>query len=380
MARIVVGSYMVRYPLGGMLSWSLQWLVGLQRLGHEVYMAEKGHYANSCFDPTMDAMIDDCFYGAKTVNHLLERFNLHTKWCFVDFEGQYYGLSKKEIEGVLRSADLFLDIGSHGAWLEEAAGSGMRVLVDGEPAHNQMKMEKSLAMGRELPCYDFYYTNGAHIGTERSTAPTAGRAWRPVYNPVVTDLFSVQTLPPDASFTTVMNWQAHAPIEFQGKSYGMKDMEFEKFISLPRLVDVPLEISASGSVPHARLKQAGWRLRYGPETTTSQESYLAYIAYSAGEFSVCKNVYVETNSGWFSDRSAAYLASGRPVVLQETGFSECLPCGEGLFAVRTVEEAASALEKIQSNYELHSHRAREIAVEHLDAQKIIGRLISELGL
>jgi hypothetical protein len=372
---------MVRYPQGGNLSWTVQWLVGFQRLGHEVYLVEKGHYPDACWDPSRGVLGDDCSYGVATVHALLARFGLEDQWCFADRGGRYHGLPRGRVEAVLRSADLFVDIGSHGAWLEEAASAGLRVLVDGEPGYSQMKMEKRRAAGEDLAAYDFYYSNGANVGTARSTAPTAGRAWRPLYNPVVVDLFACPPAPAGASFTTVMNWQAHDPIEFHGATYGQKDVEFAKFLGLPARVAVPLEVAVAGKdVPARHLRECGWRLRDGHAVTESFDSFVDYLRASRGEFSVCKNVFVATNSAWFSDRSAAYLAAGRPVVLQETGFSAHLPCGRGLFAVRTADEAAAALEEIDGDYPRHSAWARELAREHLDARKVLGRFLHELGI
>ena len=165
-----------------------------------------------------------------------------------------------------------------------------------------------------------------------------------------TDTYLPATAPPaEAPFTTVMNWQSHAPLEFEGEVYGQKDVEFEKFMDLPTRTGATLEISVAGArAPRERLARSGWRVRDAHEVTASYDSYVQYIHASRCEFSVCKNVFVATNSGWTSDRSAAYLSSGRPVVVQDTGFSAHIPCGEGLFAIRTVEEAASAIEAINS--------------------------------
>jgi hypothetical protein len=372
---------MVRYPLGGNLSWTVQWLVGFRQLGHEVYLVEKAGWPDACFDPSRGVMGDDCSYGARAVRELLARFGLGESWCFVDARGRYHGLPRERVEALFRSADLFVDIGSHGTWLGEAAAARLRVLVDGEPGFTQMKWEGRLAAGGALPEYDAYDTNGANVGTERSTAPTAGRNWRPLYNPVVVGLFDGRPPPPaDAPFTTVMNWQAHRPIEFRGRTYGQKDVEFEKFLQLPRLTAAALEAAVAGGAPAERLRARGWRLRRAHEVTASYDAYAEYIAASRGEFSVAKNVFVATRSGWFSDRSAAYLASGRPVVLQDTGFSDHLPCGRGLFAVNTVEEAAAAIDAVAGDYERHARWAREVAREHLDASAVLGRLLSELGV
>ena len=178
-----------------------------------------------------------------------------------------------------------------------------------------------------------------------------------------------------------MNWQSHQPIEFNGTMYGQKDVEFVKFIDLPSRIGTPLEVAVSGKrVPTGQLQSAGWQVRDAHEVTLSFDTFCDYVRSSKGEFGVCKHVFVATNSGWFSDRSAAYLASGRPVVLQDTGFSDHLPCGRGLFAVRTVDEAAAAIEDINAHYEQHVQWAREIAVEYLDAAKVLRRFLGELGI
>jgi hypothetical protein len=168
---------------------------------------------------------------------------------------------------------------------------------------------------------------------------------------------------------------------YQGRTYGNKDLEFERFEKLPQLTNVPLEVAVSGrDVPWERLARAGWRARNANEISTSFESYAAYVRRSRGEFTVAKHCFVETNCGWFGDRAAVFLASGRPVVMQDTGWAEHLPCGEGLFAVRTVEEAAAALDEVERDYARHSRRAREIAEEFLDSEKVFRGLLSELGV
>jgi hypothetical protein len=178
-----------------------------------------------------------------------------------------------------------------------------------------------------------------------------------------------------------MNWQSYGPVTYNGQVYGHKDVEFEKFIDLPQQTAVPLEAAVSGNqTPRERLRRAGWRLRDAHAVTASFDSFRDYLAASRGEFGVCKNGFVATHSGWFSDRSAAYLANGRPVVLQETGFSAHLPCGRGLFAVQTADEAAAALEAIRGDYDRHARWARDVATEHLEASRVLGLFLSELGV
>jgi hypothetical protein len=385
MATIVVSSYMVRYPVGGSLSWALQWLVGLARLGHEVHLVERSGYPDSCFDPARGVMSDDCAYGVAAVRDLLERYGLGDRWCYVDAAGRHHGRTREALTPVLKRADLLLEMGTHGVeasdtWLD-AVPAGRRVLIGTEPGWSQMRMAARLEAGGALPEYDAYYTTGLNVGTEHCAVPTAGRRWRPVLDPVVVDLFQAEAIPPGAPFTTVMNWRSHAPLEYRGVTYGQKDVEFARFADLPRRTAVPLELAVAGpAVPAAALRAAGWRVRPAAEVTRSVDTYHAYIRASLGEFAVAKQVAVATNVGWFSERSAAYLASARPVVMQETGFSRHLPCGRGLFAVGTADEAAAALDAIARAPERHARWARELAREHLDASVILNRLLGELGL
>ncbi len=378
MARIVFGSYFVRYPQGGMMSHVLQYLVGLQRLGHEVYFVEKAD-PGTCFDPVANVMSDDCSRGIAAAALLLSRFGLGDRWCFVDVSGTYHGIDRVGIERIFSDADVFIDMGTHGAWLDESQSSGLRVLIDGEPGFNQIRMEA----GELDPDggYDAYVTNGRNVGTSSSPAPTAGREWLHSYHPVVIDMFEARPPTSDPMFTTVMNWASHGRIEYEGRMYYQKDVEFEKFLDLPRKVGRRMEVAVSGSdVPRDKLRGAGWSVRDGRRTTITFDSFVDYLRRSTGEFSVAKHVFVALQTGWFSDRSAAYLALGRPVVMQETGFSAHLPTGEGLFAVGSLDEAASAIDTICTRPRRHSEAARSIAVEYLDARKVLSSLLLELGV
>ena len=381
MARIVLGSYMVRYPLGGMMSWVLQYLVGFQKLGHDVYFVERADYPDACYDPVRNEMVDDPSRGIAVLEDLLSAFELEEKWCFVDVHGRHYGLDEDQATKAFDSADLFVDMGTHGAWLEHASRVPVTVLIDGEPGFTQMKMERNLAAGEPIPRYDRYFTAGRNIGTPDSSAPTADQNWGHVFHPVVTDLFPVHPPAPDGPVTTVMNWQSYEPLEFESRRFGHKDVEFERFFGLPARSALTLELAVAGAAtPVAELHGAGWRVRDAHEVTRSFDSFRAYISGSLAEFSVCKNGYVATNSGWFSDRSAAYLASGRPVVQQETGFSRHLPCGEGLFAVSDLDEAGAALDEIAADPQRHSKAAVEIAEEYLSAERVLARFLEGVGL
>jgi glycosyltransferase involved in cell wall biosynthesis len=381
MAKIVLGSYMVRYPLGGILSWALQYLVGLKELGHDVYFVEHYAYDDSCYDPVRKVMDNDCKYGVKVVSELLYRFGLEGKWCFVEQGNVYHGLSKEQVRDVFQTADLFIDSGAHGAWVEESAHVPVRVYIDTDPVYTHFKLANDLKQGIPLPEFDYYFTVGRNVGSQNNLAPTLDIAWKHLHNPVQASLFSMA--PPDKTgpYTTVMNWKSYPPVTYEGQTYGLKDVEFEKFIGLPHMVKAPMEVAVSGKqIPYDRLRENGWSVTDAQKETISFDSFRQYLFASRGEFSVSKHVYVATDSGWFSDKSAAFLACGRPVVLQETGFSRHLPVGLGLFAVNTPGEAAEAIEKIENNYPKHAQAAQEIAREYLSVSKVLKQFLSEIGL
>jgi hypothetical protein len=181
-----------------------------------------------------------------------------------------------------------------------------------------------------------------------------------------------------------MNWRAQVPVEYNGRIYGQKDVEFMQFIDLPSMVSMPMEIALAGGaaakdVPVDMIREHGWTVRNSRKATITFNAYRDYLSQSRGEFRVCKNIFVAMRVGWFSDVSAAYLASGRPVVAQETGFSDHLPTGRGLFAVNNPGEAAEALNEIESDYEKHAQGAREIACEFLESEKVMKRFMQRIG-
>ncbi len=380
MAKVIVGSYMFRYPLGGMLSWVLQYLLGLKKNGHDVYFVEKFGYDSSCYNPVANTMSNDCSYGLSVVGGLLSRFGLQGKWCFVEYGDIYHGLSRKAIEDVFASADVFIDMGTHGSWQAEAERSRMRVWVDGEPGFTQIKRHNLLQEGQAVPVYDRYFTNGMNVGRENNIIPLCGLDWKHLFHPVDTDLFPFCEELMGSAYSTVMNWVSHETVTLDGVAFGQKNIEFEKFISLPGMVNAAMEVAVTGNnVPRARLEESGWNIRDGRLVTETFDSFYEYIRSSRGEFSVCKNVFIATRSGWFSDKSAAYLASGRPVVLQDTGFSEHLPCGQGLFAVQSAEEAAWAIGEIESAYGKHARSAREIAMDYFECGKVMRKFLDDLS-
>jgi hypothetical protein len=230
--------------------------------------------------------------------------------------------------------------------------------------------------------HDTYFTVGANIGTPRSRLPTCGLEWHPLWPPVVLDWWPAPGPPARDRFTTVGAWRDYGYLEFEGRVLGPKVDEFERFLSLPDLAREPLELALAidpDDPDRARLVAHGWLLG-DPGLVSTPERYREYVCSSRGEFSCAKGGYAGTRGGWFSDRSACYLAAGRPVVLQSTGFEDVLPVGPGVFAVQTAEEAAGAMSEIRGDYARHSTAARELAREHFDGERLLGDALELAGL
>lgn len=376
-----MGSYAVRYPLGAMVSWVMQYLRGFVGLGHEVWFVERADYPDACFDPRRNVMTDDAATGVEVISRGLAQIGLADRWCFADYSGTFWGTERRSIEEVLRTADVFIDMGTHGAWLDEVRrGGALCVLLDGEPGYTQIKLEQRRRSGEDVDVYDRYFTNGWNVGTDRSSAPTAGLDWGHLPHPVDTSAVLPAEPSPTGPVVALMNWQGHDPVVWDGRSFGQKDVEFPRFLGLPRATSQPLELAVAGrGIPWEALLAHGWRLRNPHDATSSLAAFDDYVRTSLAEFAVCKNVFVALRTGWFSDRSAYFLAKGRAVVMQDTGFSEHLPVGEGLFAIDDVDGAARAIDSIRSDPVRHGRTAREIACDVLDAQVLLARLLGELG-
>jgi hypothetical protein len=256
-----------------------------------------------------------------------------------------------------------------------------RVLIEQDPGYTHLwaaEGDPAAIFGH----HDVYFTVGANVGTARSALPTCGLDWHALWPPVVMDWWSCDDPGARGCLTTIGAWRDYGYLEFEGRVLGPKVDEFERFLALPELAGEPLELALAidaDDPDRERLIARGWRLA-DPAIVSTPDRYRDYICSSLGEFSCAKGGYVATRSGWFSDRSACYLAAGRPVVLQATGFEDHLPTGAGLFAVRTPEEAVAALREIRADYAGHAAAARALAREHFDGERLLGDALALAGI
>jgi hypothetical protein len=360
---------------GGHAMRILQWLHGLERLGHRVLFLE--------------FLEDDPGEGkAAAITYFRE---VISKWwrlesaALLDPSGDSLcGLSYNGIREIALTAAAVITLMPTYRRNPPplVADIRPRILLEADPAYTHLwaieERDPSAIFGE----HDHYFTVGMNVGTPSCTVPTLGIRWRGLWNPVVLDWW-LPVLPVVRDrFTTIADWRGYGYLEFEGRILGPKAEEFRQFIGLPRqtgeTIELALDISAEDP-DCAYLREHGWTLE-SPEVVRNAEQFRDYVSGSLGEFSCAKGGYVGTHCGWFSDRSACYLAAGRPVVLQATGFEDYLPTGKGLFAITNVDEAAEAIRAIRRDYATHSAAARQLAQEYFDSDKVLRRLLDEVGL
>jgi len=294
----------------------------------------------------------------------------------------YAGPSREEVAAFAAGADAVVSLAAH--YRREPwpllAGIRPRILIEQDPGYTHLWA----AEGDPLEIFgehDVHFTVGANVGTPRSPIPTSGIDWRPLWPPVLLDWWAPGARVERDRFTTVGAWRDYGYLELDGELLGPKVEEFQKFIELPRRAGEEIELTLAidrHDPDRELLGKHGWRLEE-PELVATPDLYHDYVSGSLGEFSCAKGGYVGTRSGWFSDRSACYLAAGRPVVLQSTGFEDVLPTGVGAFAVSDVGEAVAAMAEIRADYGRHSRAARALAREFFDAEQLLGRMLVEAG-
>lgn len=352
------------YSAGRALNW-LHHVVGLQRLGHDVYYVEE---------------IDEQWRVARRGR--LQRKLFETSMAHYGLTGKAWQIAADEeppraLDAISREADLLLNVSGHvkQKWL--LSNVSRRVYLDQDPVYTQLwESEYRLDVG--LGAHDVFVTVGLNIGTQRSPIPDCGLKWHHTLPPVILNGRPPPSRSKTARFTTVASWNAYGDVRYRGKWYRSKYREFERLRELPKLVNEDLEVAftcASDEEDDVReLAQHGWHLR-DARSIASVPSYRRYISASRAELGVAKNAYVRARSGWFSDRAAHYLAAGRPVLAQSTGFERSLPTGRGLLTFKTLNDAAAGVEEITTNYKAHSQAAREFAEEHLDYRKVLPALL-----
>ena len=381
--RLVLLGMMTRIPVAGVVWQTLQYLVGFERLGYDTWYVEEHGMHPSMFSETPHE--DAAPRAAAFIQGVMERFGLKDRWAYraLHSDGRVYGIGQSRLEELYREADLIVNLHGSTVTRPEHSATGRLIYVETDPVAVQVELHRGDEQAIDyLEPHRTFFTYGENIGKPGCGVPSSERFdFRPTRQPIVLDFWPIANgyVRP---FTTIASWKQWRDVELGGETYSWsKRPEFMKVAALPRRTRRPFELALSGVEERdvERLERRGWTIRDAMSFSTDLDLYRDYIAGSYGEFTVAKDQNVRLRSGWFSDRSAAYLASGRPVITQETGFSENLPTGEGLFAFTTLEEAVDAVRAIDADYERHRRAAREIAEAHFAHDVVLGRLLAGAG-
>lgn len=384
--QIIILGMMGRCPFGGQIWLYLNWLRGFQQLGHEVWYVEDD--PSWPYDPEQNIVTDDCRYAVRQIAADMKRIELADHWAFrlAGKPGACWGMASSELDELYHCCDVLLNIVGATDLREEQMMAPLRIYVQTDPVIAELRLANGDDHTRKaFAGHHLIFTYGENYGASDCGVPLNDITYLKTRQPVDLKLWPMVYDQSAPYFTTIGNYrQSGSDIPYHGQVYHWsKHYEWEKFIDLPCHTDQPLELALKidTDADRKRLESYGWRVVSPlPMSLDVFGDYPAYIHRSRGEFTVAKDQNVRLRSGWFSERSACYLASGKPVITQETGFSNILPTGEGLFSFSTMAEALAAIETINANYRKHCESARAIAAEYFDAGRVAARFLKDCGL
>ncbi|MGY1688883.1 glycosyltransferase family 2 protein [Geodermatophilus sp. SYSU D01105] len=383
--KIVLLGMITKMPVAGVVWQTLHYLLGFERLGYEAHYVEA--HARTPSMLMRHEEDDSSARAADFLGTLMRRFGLGDRWAFhaLHADGRCYGMSELELRRLYRSAAFLVNLHGGTQPLTEHAETGRLVYLETDPVLLQVELHDGVPETVDfLSAHQAFFTFGENLGNADCELPLSDRfPFLPTRQPVVLDLWAGRAATTRSTFTTIGNWrQDWRPVYFRGDTYTWsKHHEFLKVLDLPRATgqDFELALSSWSDADRAVLEKHGWSVRPGLDVSTDLDAYRDYLGSSLGEFTVAKDQNVRLRSGWFSDRSATYLAAGRPVITQETGFSNVLPTGEGLLPFTTLDEAVAAVTDVVGDYDRHARAAVEVARECFDSDVVLGRLLTDLG-
>jgi hypothetical protein len=376
-------------PAGGVTWDYIQYVLGFKALGHDVwYVEDTGLWPIYQEVPATGV---SCLTNVTYLAGIMRDFGIADRWAYRDeVTGEWFGQSRARAEQLISSAEMLVNISCANVSRDEYSVVPIRVLVDSDPMFTQIQHRDSMAffpgtpgMRATIASHTHHFSFGELIEGGNTRVPECGVNWLPTRQPICTSLWPRHAIPGGRPrFSTVMNWTASRKFDYDGESWGQKDVEFRKLVDLPAGVPpVSLAVAVtqtkrgSDPFPAREIRDAGWELSDPNDVAATWRSYQNFIQGSTGEFSVAKEAYVKGHTGWFSCRSACYLASGRPVVTQDTGWSEVIPTGRGLFSFCDMESAIEAIEEVRTDPSLHARAAAEIADEYFESGKVLSSLI-----
>jgi hypothetical protein len=386
--RILVMGFMGSCPIAGVIWQHVHYIVGLQRLGHDVYYIEDS--ARLPYNPETFEVNNEFDYAARLLERLAREFEFKNRWAFCAryLRGQpTAGLSLNRVRQLYREADAILNICGAQEFNDDLLASDRIIYVESDPGVEQIRIDKGVRSTIDyLRRHRALFSFGENVGTESFPVPTHNMKWLPTRQPVVTDLWKTNRAPSRAAvFTSVANWSTSGlkDITWRGEKYlWSKSREFLRFLAAPKKAGETFELATN--IPDAKTRakflRNGWRFHSPLQLSVDYWLYRDYVRRSRGEFTVAKDQYVRLNTGWFSDRSACYLAAGRPVIIQETGFTNDYGGKAGLLSFGSLGEIVDAVNTINADYAKHSRAARALAREVFEAEKVLKSLLDRAGI
>ncbi len=380
---LVLAGAVAQKPYQGGHTWVfLQYILGFRLLGWNVILLDQLDSA-LCRDRDGNPAPIQRSVQLSYLTDVLQNYDLQKSFCLLlDDREHSIGCSYSELQNAVRDCDLLLDFNGFIRNQPILSLAPCKVFMDIDPGFTQFWHELNLA---PIPArYDYYATVGRNIGQLSCIIPKAGYDWIPISPPVVLEYWShIESW--SRPFTFICNWRgAYGTVSYQERTFGTRPKEFRKFVGLPQLsgrrFQLAANIDAAEKEDLALLDENGWQLIEPAAVAATPDMYRRFIQESQAGFEVAKNIYVETKSGWFSDRIVCYLASGKPAVIQDTGQSSFFPDRGGLLFYSTLEEAVQCVLQVVSEYHLHCSRARELAVDYFDSRKVIARFLRAIGL
>jgi hypothetical protein len=386
--RIVVGGYLGLLPAGGVTWDYVQYPAGFAALGHDVAYIED----TRLWPVYQTGGWDDCTASVEHLAAVMKDFEL--PWAYRDeASGRCFGMSAERVREVCAAADIFVNVSCASFMRDEYRRIPIRAAIDSDPMFTQIQyLSRQMftpgtpGLRESIDAHTHHFTFGENVGAEDCRMPDCGIEWLPTRQPVLLDRWRAEARPAaGGAYTTLMNWTAGKPLDYEGERWGQKDVEFRRFFTMPMAAKgIPLAVAvgqtggAGEPFPAEAARAAGWQVLDPAEHAPDWRAYREFIARSRGEFSIAKETYVKARTGWFSCRSACYLAAGRPVVTQDTGWSRSLPTGCGLLAFDDEAGAVEALRRIEAEPEAHARAARAVATEFFDSRRVLGRMLERL--
>jgi hypothetical protein len=388
--KIIVLGYMGRIPISGMIWQHVHYIVGLQRLGFEVYYVEDT--PSWPYNPVTFDISHDISYATRTLGNVASRYGFEGRWAYCLRHNDDFaiaGMERDALSKLYKDADCAINISGSHLIDEDLASIRHLIYVESDPGVAQIRIDKGEREQIDrISGHQHYFTFGENIGTAEFVVPLNGFTWLPTRQPVVTDLWCASEEAPapdrDALLTSVCNWSTVGKNDIvwrDSKYFWSKSAAFLQFVEAPKRCGELFELAADidSDLERQLFLENNWKLLSPHDLSVDWQSYHDYICNSKGEFTCAKDQYVRLNTGWFSDRTACYLAAGRPAITQETGFTEQYGGKEGLLSFRTMEEVVEAAASIRQDYQRHSRAALAIAREFFEAEKVLKSLLERAG-